>query len=446
MTPAAFLELLWRDKPNALYILIWVLNGKESHWFKEITSAGEFIQSGPGLDVYVGVGLSQYGQGRDHRCKSGEIAGLAGFWADLDLGSDAHPTKPLPRTVGEALGIIPADLTPTIAIATGNGLHLWWLFREPWIFESDDERKKASILSSRLQTLLHYNSMRKGWAFDRLSDLARVLRVPGTVNAKDPHNLKQVTVYSSTERRYNPSDFANYLDALLIPDADAEERTAQQFAERFANKPLVIDPHAGIPDDTLARWMEKDMRFRDTWNRQRHDLPDQSGSGYDMALACFAINNGLSDQQIVDLIVQHRRIHGEQRRTRLDYFQRTISKAANRIDSTGLRSVGAALAPPCPHADPNSGEGTASSCDGSDDPTMKAKLCDQISRLLGVRLIRLVKVPGKEPVFLMELEEGRIEFDINKLLSQKSVSLALAGKWARSSRRSSQPNGERWHK
>lgn len=49
-----------------------------------------------------------------------------------------------------------------------------------------------------------------------------------------------------------------------------------------------------------------------------------------------------------------------------------------------------------------------------------AMLCNRISQTLGIHLLRLVKVPGKEPVYLMELEEGRIEFDVAKLISQKS--------------------------
>jgi hypothetical protein len=55
-------------------------------------------------------------------------------------------------------------------------------------------------------------------------------------------------------------------------------------------------------------------------------------------------------------------------------------------------------------------------------------LCNRISQQLGVHLLRLVKVPGKEPVYLMELEEGLIEFDVAKLISQKAVGLALAAK------------------
>lgn len=49
-----------------------------------------------------------------------------------------------------------------------------------------------------------------------------------------------------------------------------------------------------------------------------------------MALACFGIDAGLSEQQIVDLIIHHRVLHKHKLRTRLDYYQRTIAKAAKR--------------------------------------------------------------------------------------------------------------------
>jgi len=40
----------------------------------------------------------------------------------------------------------------------------------------------------------------------------RVLRIPGTANLKDPNNPKAVTLHSATDRRYNLSDFQDYLD------------------------------------------------------------------------------------------------------------------------------------------------------------------------------------------------------------------------------------------
>ena len=147
MTPAAFLHLLWQGKPDPLYVLIWVRQRRTSHWFRDVAAAADFVQkTGAHSDVYVGVGLSGRDYGPEHRCISEEVKGLGGLWADFDLQSEAHNKKPLPATIEEALGIIPAELMPTVIIATGNGLHAWWLFKEPWIFENEAERKKAAAL------------------------------------------------------------------------------------------------------------------------------------------------------------------------------------------------------------------------------------------------------------------------------------------------------------
>jgi hypothetical protein len=426
MTPSEFLNLLWKTKPADLHFLIWTLSGKTSYWFRDVDAAAEFVSANL-RDIYVGVGLSGRDYGLRNRCPSDKIAGIAGLWADFDLASEAHSKKPLPATTEEALSLIPAGLPPTIVIITGNGVHVWWLFRKLWIFANDDERKDAAALSFRFQTLFRCVSNNRGWAFERLADLARVLRIPGTINGKDVNNPKPIEVYSVDVPRYAPSDFLQFLDRLSIPDEEAEERAAKETAQRFANDPVVINQGASVPDEMLVRWMEQDLRFRNTWNRERDDLSDQSGSGYDMALACFGTSIGLSDQQIVDLIVHHRRIHGEQRRTRVDYYRRTISTA--RKAAGPQFSFARVPAGPYP---------TGSATPDEDTPTpqtaidlSKVMLCDRISKLLRVNLLRLVKVPGKEPTFLMELENGRIEFDIAKLLSQRSVSLALAGKQGR---------------
>src|SRR6266853_1039012 len=247
MTPLEFLKLLWQNMPEHLFILIWALVGKTSYWYRDLTEAAALV-SAHRTDVYTGVGLSSKDYGATKRCPSGEVAGLAGVWADLDLKSKAHP-KELPSTIEEALTILPQSLPPTIITSTGNGLQSWWLFKEPWIFKSDQDREDAASLNSRFQTRLRDNAHQRGWSFERLSDLARVLRIPGTINAKDPNNPKDVTVYSSTDRRYDPSEFQDYLEGLAIPDA--EQRAAKEWAERYADKPLAINVNARIPQEIL---------------------------------------------------------------------------------------------------------------------------------------------------------------------------------------------------
>jgi hypothetical protein len=405
-----FLDALFNEKPSDLYLLIWTLPDKLSYWFRSVDEAVRFVESSRGVNIYVGVGLSAQDFGPHHRCLSVEIAGIPGLGVDFDIKSPAH-SKDLPASIEEALKLIPASLPPTIVIATGNGVHVWWLFKEPWIFESDDERKEAATLSWRFQTLLRYNSSQKGWAFERLADLARVLRIPGTVNGKDLSEPKQVSIHSFGGCRYNPSELVEYLDDLEVPDEEAEQSAAKDWQERFANKPLVLNLSARIPQETIDRWCEGDLRFKNTWFRQRHDLNDQSQSGYDMALACFGVAQRLDEQQIVDLIIHHRFVHRKKQCTRADYFQRTISKAANG------RTPDMPTAPPA--------QGTAEL--GADPVIAKAQVLERVSAIVGIRIYRVVKITGKDPIYRMDLEGVKVEFStVKKLVTQDSFRCAIA--------------------
>jgi len=412
-----FLEAVSAGKPDELYLLLWTLPEKRSHWFQNIESAIKFAESRRERDLYLGVGLSGQDHGATHRCPSNEVAGIFGFWADLDLKSEAHSKTALPATVEDALQILPEELPPTFVVRTGNGAHAWWLFREPLIFESEEERHDAGNLTLRWQSLLRANAAARGWAFDRLADLARVLRVPGTQNCKDPANLKPVSIHSQTGRRYNPSDFAECLESRGIPKAEEQERTSRAWKEESADKPLSINPNATVPDDLLNQYMA-DPRFKKTWLRQREDLKDQSQSGYDLALANFGLDARLSEQQVIDLMIHHRRIHGKQQRTRLDYFQRTISKASKRNDNSApARSFEGA------------GEegGGASPQAKPDSPTGRALLCEQISNAIGVRVLRIVKIDGQEPTYRLELEATKIGFpSVDKLVGQQSFRMKIA--------------------
>ena len=441
MTTIEFLNQLWQDKPEEQLILIWTHPDKRSRWFTSIPAAAEYVASvNGGRDVYVGVGLAGKDHGPTHRCISEEITGITGMWSDLDLLSEAHSKKALPQTIQQALTILPDTMPPTIIIATGNGLHCWWLFKEPYIFDGAEDRKDVARVVTRWHTMLQLTAATHGWAYERLSDLARVLRLPSTTNFKDGAHPKLVQLHSFTDRRYNLSDFEEFLDDAAIPDPEAEEKAAREWAERFADKPLVVDPNARIPDDVIQAWSNcgdvVGMRFRNTWNRQRHDLKDQSQSGYDLALACFGLDAGLAEQGIVDLIIHHRQIHHQKQRTRVDYFQRTITRAANRVQGIDP------FATPAPSASPGSGQtgpvgeqgapvatdsGPAKQNATLDPARARAKLCEKVSQVLGIRIVRLIKITGKEPQYRMELAEGKIEFpSVAKLISQEAVRVAIA--------------------
>src|SRR5262249_41959044 len=107
------------------------------------------------------------------------------------------------------------------------------------------------------------------------------------------------------------------------------------------------------------------------------------------------------------------------------YYRRTISRSRNGSREHGISSEVRASAPAVPNA-----VAAASPHDSSaTDPNIKAKLCDELSSILGVSMLRILKITGAEPSYLMELASGSIEFpDTGKLLSQTFVKNALAGR------------------
>ena len=439
MTPLEFLNQLWQYKPEEQHILIWTYPDKRSRWFTGVSEAAEYVAGINGArDVYVGVGLAGKDYGPTRRCVSDEITGISGLASDLDLASEVHSKKALPRTVEQALSIVPPAMPPTIVIMTGNGVHCWWLLKEPYMFENEEDRRNAARLVARWHTMLQLTAAGRGWAYERLSDLARVLRIPGTKNVKDPANPKEVRVLSATDRRYNLSDFEELLDDAGIPEPEAEERAAREWKERFADKPLVVNLNARIPEEMLNAWMREDMRFENTWLRRRHDLKDQSQSGYDLALACFGVYAGLSEQQMVDLIIHHRALYSRPKRTTLDYFRRTISKASQNTSASAPLLVAApspTTGPPAPQGAPvapeEDGAAQTASPTGAGSPD-RTFLCRQISQALGVDIVRLVKFEGKDPTYHMQLAEGIIEFaSVDKLINYGPVRSAIAAKVGR---------------
>lgn len=433
-SPRWFLNELFAGKPEELYILVWTLPDKRSRWFRDVAGAAAAAEALTGRDVYVGVGLAERDYGPSQRCPADQVAGLTAAWADFDVLSEAHPKKSLPASIEQALSVAPLEMPPSVVVATGNGAHAWWLLKEPYLFDTDQERKRAASVVLRWQTLLRFNAANRGWAFDRLADLARVLRVPGTLNHKDRAHPKPVKVHQVTDRRYNLSDLEDYLDQIGIPKQETNEQKTTTTVTQSGDSSIVINLNAQLPEDLIKRWIDVDMRFRNTWFRQRHDLKDQSQSGYDLALADFGIDAGLSAQQIVDLIIQHRRMHGQKQRTRADYFERTLAKAAEHNNGNGALPPPPTTpgAPPEIPANPQPAPPPGNQPPEQPPPAMdpmaaKAAMCEYISDVLGVRILRIVKVTGKEPTYQLVLENAKIELaNVGKLLDQNSVRMAIA--------------------
>ena len=172
-------------------------------------------------NVYFAIGV-QGDRPEKGRGKEAGVVSLPGFWADIDILGPNHAALALPPTAEEAWSIIAAvPFKPTVVVYTGGGLQPYWLFREPWEFQDEKERRKAKKLSKAFQHFLQGFALDHGWTMDGTADLCRLLRLPGTYNRKQAEPVPVRYEVIETGRRYNPSDFEEFLELEADPELKA---------------------------------------------------------------------------------------------------------------------------------------------------------------------------------------------------------------------------------
>ena len=328
-----FLDLLFAGKDPGEHILIWLLRGRRSAWFADTAAAAVFVEAHRTQDVYVGVALSPKDHGPNLRLKieSGERlpSSIVGLWADLDVQDGVHKKQNLPPTLEDAKALLFPELPPSILIHSGGGFQAWWLFKEPWILDSEAEVRKAAALAKRWIGTIQARAHAKRWDVDSVEDLPRILRIPGTFNCKQPEGKppippRPVRLLEINDHRYNPSDIDEYLDTIgaakttvVIPPAALTAGATR----------LNYDTNAKPPFDKFYALCENETKFRMSWNHKRRDLKDQSISAYDMSFANMAVQASWTDQEITNLMIAHRRKYLADLKLRDSYYVKSIAKA-----------------------------------------------------------------------------------------------------------------------
>lgn len=168
-----FLAAVWGCGPHSL---CWLDQGAFRFTFcrspEELLAQ---VASLPDTDIWIGAhplkGIPARGRGdRD------DVAEVVAIPADLDW---AHPTRrterglPTESEVRGGLRKLGPDLQPSIVVNSGHGLQCWWRLDSP---VTPDE---AEGLIAQLDAALSEVGLENG-----RSDLASILRLPGTNNHK----------------------------------------------------------------------------------------------------------------------------------------------------------------------------------------------------------------------------------------------------------------------
>jgi hypothetical protein len=410
-----FLNILYGSTLNGKWLLIWDKTTKRSNWFEDTESAAQYLDC-HNEEVYIGAGLSPENFGPSKRCTAGQICGVPGLYADIDVKDAVHKAERLPESIEEGIWLVnQIGLAPTIIVHTGHGLQAWWLFRGGVIdTRSADIRKYAARLNQRLSIALKTVADTRGWVVDSVFDLARILRPPGTFNCKS-QCIETKTVHYDPAAVYSLLELEETLPE--IDDAASNSGGSRQVLtdtdrEVVAGE-IVLSPTAE-PDPGLFEILnENEAGFRAVWTK-RKAFP--STSEYHMSIANYAAMYDWAPQQIANLIIawNRRHEHDMAKPMRPAYMTETIAKAmkseaerARRLADGNAKVMG-----PGPWPEPEArteeatsrretaGQGTCQPAAGSKEQNA---YLSNIESLTGLKIVRFIKQDQSPPSYIIEI-------------------------------------------
>lgn len=373
--------MLWPDdilQEMDLWATIWRLQGKRTCWMQGVDDALKFIEEGGGVNCYVGTTLAKQAGTARQRITKKTSSGMVGLWSDIDVSGGPHQKPNLPPTLEDGVALLDElPMRPTVVIHSGHGLQAWWLFHEPFTFDIEDEQIQGMRLAYGWGRLIQGTAARHGWLVDSVHDLARVMRIPGTINQKKGQEPKQATIINADGPRFDLSEFETFEATPTPPKV----------------KPPEIKISSQAPMDKIEAMITNDDMFRMTYNRKREDLADQSPSGYDMSLANQMVQAGWTDEEVAATLSHVRRTNGDDMK-RPDYYSRTIARArqdivkdAAAVELSEMATVGS---------------------DGHEIDRDEALA--RLSGLFGITFHRIERIGGAgvEPVYTLNTDKGGI--------------------------------------
>lgn len=191
---------------------------------------------------------------------------FVGLWADIDIAGPGHKTtKVLPQNVDDACRIIAESglPDPTVWVHSGGGLYPWWLLRNPHRLVGEEGVDQAKVMVQGWQKIIAHSAAKLGFHYGtEVGDLARVLRVPGTVNRKAGLERRcEILHWGAQSYDLGELEVA-FTDGMLALDEEEPDKTHFDVAQ-----PITYDnqrPVAYANGDTNVRPGD-DFNVRAEW-------------------------------------------------------------------------------------------------------------------------------------------------------------------------------------
>jgi P4 family phage/plasmid primase-like protien len=242
--------------------------------FSSVEAAGEFADANDDKNVFFNCALMAKGAKRG---KSEDARVLPALFADIDAACGKHDGKR--ATKAEILAMLEDGFDvppPSIVIDSGGGIHAYWMFDEPL----RDMGLAAELLLGLNDKLKEWHTT-QGYNYERLKDLARVLRVPETYNHKT-NPAKQVELILP---KGTPPVRYSVADLTFGPVADKVEKPTKKVTSDFD----VVDD-----SKTYSLAIGKCLKVEPEWNND--------ASGFVLKCCRQCVRAGCSADMAVEVV------------------------------------------------------------------------------------------------------------------------------------------------
>jgi hypothetical protein len=168
------------------YLVLWCKATKLTACFAagEVDALLKVVEAGPEQDWYVALGTQTERLLPQKRGSVGSVKHVPGFFADIDF-REAEDRADYPVDEEEALRVLATfSIQPSAIVRSGGGLHVHWFLDKGFEIGRPKDLKLARDISDGFQHALVSHFQLNGRKIDSVGDLARLFRLPGTLNHK----------------------------------------------------------------------------------------------------------------------------------------------------------------------------------------------------------------------------------------------------------------------
>lgn len=268
-------------------------------------------------DVYFGVTPRRGRHGDEEH-----VARINALWADVDAKCFGESKK---RAM-EALQELP--LPPSAVVDSGRGYHAYWFLTTP--IQNDAEGNGKRLAQAAMRGIREALTQKADSPLDNVHDLARILRVPGTLNHKEEPPLPVELVALEAESTYDVAEFVN---AGLWKESPVACRQPETHASYELDDEEVVErAEAALNGEKFKQLMGGD------WSEYK------SQSEADLALCSILAFHTGGDREQIDRIFRESRLwrdkwdeqHSSDGTT---YGDATIEKAVSSMEAPAVKPV-----------------------------------------------------------------------------------------------------------